>query len=134
MPVFVLDTNVISDIAAPKPDVHVMSNLALYQQDALYLCSAVDYEVRRGLLKNNAIVQLTRYEQSIKPQFIWVSFTDEDWTRAAELWSTAVRGGRQLSDIDLLIAAVTIRLHATLVTADDDFDALPVTRANWRIT
>jgi predicted nucleic acid-binding protein len=133
MTIFVLDTNVISDIAAPKPDANVVSNLALHRHDALYLCRAVDYEIRRGLLKNNAIVQLTRYEQSIKPWFIWVSIADEDWNQSALLWSTTVSAGRQLSDIDLLIAALTLRLNGTLVTADDDFDALPISRVNWRL-
>lgn len=34
--------------------------------------------------------------------------------------------------MDLLIAAVAIRHDAIVVTADKDFDVLPVKRENWR--
>jgi predicted nucleic acid-binding protein len=40
--------------------------------------------------------------------------------------------GRQFSDMDLLIAAIAKRLDAILVSSDSDFDALPVTREDWR--
>jgi predicted nucleic acid-binding protein len=62
----------------------------------------------------------------------WTSFESGDWDRAAQLWAEARTKGRQLSDVDLLIADIAIRLDAILVTADDDFGALPVRRENWR--
>ena len=40
--------------------------------------------------------------------------------------------GKQLSDVDLLIAALAQRLDGVVVTSDDDFDALPIQRENWR--
>jgi predicted nucleic acid-binding protein len=34
--------------------------------------------------------------------------------------------------MDLLTAAMAMRLNAIIVSADDDFDALAVKRENWR--
>jgi len=34
--------------------------------------------------------------------------------------------------VDLLIAALALRLDAIIVTNDEDFLALPVKRENWR--
>ncbi|MCL4256449.1 MAG: hypothetical protein KJ043_22020 [Anaerolineae bacterium] len=39
--------------------------------------------------------------------------------------------GRQLSDIDLLVASVALRLNGVVVTDDHDFDILPVATENW---
>lgn len=56
----------------------------------------------------------------------------DDWDEAARLWAQTQKRGRQFSDIDLLLVAVSIRLDAILVSADEDFGALPVRRENWR--
>jgi tRNA(fMet)-specific endonuclease VapC len=133
MSIYVLDANVVSDMLRKIPDATIMATIAQHRQDDVYLCMPVDYEIRRGLIKTQAFNRLQYYESHIKPQFQWVSILDEDWVKAAELWSIAVSAGKQLSDIDLLIAAVTLRLGGTLVSADSDFDSLPVTRVNWRL-
>jgi predicted nucleic acid-binding protein len=53
--------------------------------------------------------------------------------QAAHYWSNAVSIGKQLSDMDFLIAALAHRLNAVIVSADTDFDALPVKREDWRL-
>jgi len=58
--------------------------------------------------------------------------SDIDWEQAAQFWADAVSRGKQHSDVDLLVAAIAKRLEATVITADDDFDSLPVKRENWR--
>src|SRR5690606_5599591 len=103
-------------------------------QDTLCLCEAVDYEVRRGYLRTNATTKLSLYAQRIRPQFQWVPVIEADWQQAAQLWADAVRSGKQLSDIDLLIASVALRLNAQIVSADADFDTLTLTRINWRLS
>ncbi len=57
---------------------------------------------------------------------------DADWERAAQFWADSKSKGRQLSDIDILIAAIAHRIDAIIVSSDADFDALPVKRENWR--
>jgi predicted nucleic acid-binding protein len=57
-----------------------------------------------------------------------------DWRVAAKLWSDARRRGRQLSDIDVLLAAMTLRLNGILITDDGDFAYLPLARTeNWLV-
>lgn len=133
MTVFVLDTNVISDIVAPQPNTTVLNQLSKNRQHTLCLCEAVDYEVRRGYLKAGASTRLRVYEERIKPQFQWVPVIEADWRQAAQFWATTVSQGKQLADIDLLVAAVATRLSGIIISADEDFDALPLSRQNWRL-
>lgn len=132
MTVFVLDTNVISDIVRPSPLIAVVNQIEAHRGDTLCLCEPVDYEVRRGYLKAGATRRLLVYEERIRPQFQWVALTEADWRQAAQFWADAVQKGKQLSDVDLLIAAVATRLNAQIVSADEDFDTLPVICHSWR--
>jgi predicted nucleic acid-binding protein len=132
MTIYIIDTNVISDIVAPSANPPVLANLAKHRQDTLCLCEAVDYEIRRGYFKIGATSKLSAYENKVKRQFQWVIITDDDWKQAAQFWAEMANKGRVLSDIDLLVAAIAKRLGGIIVSADGDFDALPVSRVDWR--
>lgn len=132
MTIFILDTNVISDIAMPTRNPAVLTRLTAHQPDILCLCEAVDYEVRRGYLKTRAFARLAISEQRIMRQFQWLPLIEADWRVAAQLWADAANNGKVLSDVDLLIAAVAQRIDAVIVSADADFDHLSVRRENWR--
>lgn len=82
MTVFVLDTNVISDIVRPAPNLTVVNHLEAHTEHILCLCEPVDYEVRRGYLKSDATTQLRIYEAHIRPQFQWVTLVEADWQQA----------------------------------------------------
>jgi predicted nucleic acid-binding protein len=73
------------------------------------------------------------YEQRIRSKFEWVPTSEADWLIAAQFWADTVTKGKQLSDVDLLVAAVATRLDGIIVSADDDFNTLPIGRENWRI-
>lgn len=133
MTLYVMDTNVVSDIAAPIPNKEVLGNLLKHRQDTLCLCEAVDYEIRRGYLKVGATSKLDIYENKVKRQFQWVTITEDDWKQAAQFWAEMANKGKAFSDIDLLVAAVAKRLGGIIVSADADFDALRIKRENWRI-
>ena len=66
------------------------------------------------------------------PLLDWLPLTDADWRQAAQFWADTRSTGKQLSDVDLLVAALAKRLDAIIISNDDDFDALPVKRENWR--
>lgn len=132
MTVYVVDTNLISDIAAPTPKANVLNNMTAHRQDTVCLCEAVDYEVRRGYLRIGATTRLQAYERVIKPQFQWVQLAETDWQQAAHFWADAAKRGKALSDVDLLVAAVAHRLGAIVVSADADFDQIGIKRENWR--
>jgi len=97
----------------------------------MYLCSPVAYEVMRGLLRTNAINKTRLYEK-FASQLTRVDLTEADWKQAAQLWADMTSKGKQLSDVDLLLAALAMRLNAILVSSDADFGVLPIRRENWR--
>lgn len=130
--IYVLDTNVVSDFLKQHPVVTNSIVEAQLRQDRLLITPPVHYELIRGLIRHHATTQLSRLNNQIIPLFEWYSLNDNDWLRAALFWASAIQRGKQLSDIDLLVAAVTDRLEATLVSSDADFDALPIQRVNWR--
>ena len=109
----------------------VLDALERHKHETLSLCPPVHFEVRRGLLWKDARVQWEVYIQDIVPQFTWTPLLEIDWDRAAALWAQTRRAGKQLSDMDLLIAAIALRLEGTIASNDADFDALAVPRVNW---
>ena len=129
---YLLNANAVGDVMRRQPGVLGRYESALSRGEPLLLCPAVHFEVVRGLLKSGATAQYRRYQSEFVSIVEWISFERDDWDLAAQLWATARQQGRQLSDVDLLLAAMALRLDALLVTADDDFSALPVRRENWR--
>jgi predicted nucleic acid-binding protein len=130
---YVLDTNVVSDLLKHQQSVTNAVSLTLSRGDPLCVCLPVYFEILRGLLWKGATTQINTLNTTFLPIFDWISLIDEDWIQAAYFWKTSVSQGKQLADSDLLIAAIAFRLNATIVTADNDFDALPVQRENWRL-
>lgn len=81
---------------------------------------------------------LPRATQNAQEWAIWRPLltlldTDEaDALDAARLRVTLRRRGRQLGTVDALIAAVALRYNLTLLTADNDFAAVPsLATDNW---
>jgi tRNA(fMet)-specific endonuclease VapC len=129
--IYLFDTNAISDLIQQNTTVaaHVRAN----QQHVMCLCTPVHYEVRRGLLYSNAVRKMQVYEIQIRPLFQWLRLQDDDWEQAAKFWTETRRKGKQLSEVDLFLAALAFRLNAIIVSDDDDFDVLSMKRVNWRV-
>jgi predicted nucleic acid-binding protein len=132
--IYVLDTNTVTDYLRGIAPVVKNLSQAVADNHTLCLSQPVDYEIRRGLIKKRATRQLHNFQNDFIPLITWTQLTDADWLKAADLWAEMRNRGRQFSDVDLLLAAITLRLEGTLVSADDDFSALTVSRENWRIT
>ncbi len=129
---YLLDTNIISDLLRQHPQVTARVQAGLRRGETLGICQPVRYEVLRGLLWVGATAKLTVLQDNVLPLFELVTLTDEDWELAARLWASSVGAGRQLADMDLLLAAAAQRLDAIIASSDTDFDALPVRREDWR--
>jgi len=125
---FILDTNIVT--AYIKNQTPVFDRLSLHHDENVYLTPPVYYEVIRGLRWKKATAKLSQL-QRLRMRLGWLQLIDEDWDKAAHLWSDAVSKGRRLSDVDLLLVALALRLNAILVSADVDFDVFSVTRENW---
>jgi predicted nucleic acid-binding protein len=130
--IYLLDTNAVADRIYGLVSVIQHLENAIQVAHRVCLCEPVHYEVLRGLLWKNAASKRWMYEQQFVPALELVLLTRADWEQAAQFWAEARRKGKQLSDTDLLLAALAVRLNATIVSADSDFDALPVQRENWR--
>jgi predicted nucleic acid-binding protein len=129
---YILDTNAVSDYINQIELTTEHTKQALRDGHILYLCQPVVYEVLRGLIKARAERKRRIFEEQFAPQLTYLTLTDADWLQAAEFWATTSGTGKQLVDADLLIAALTKRVGGVLVTADEDFNVLPIKRENWR--
>lgn len=129
---YILDTNAIADLFFPQSLTYNRMLAAIGDGDALLLSQPVYYEVLRGLRRAQASQKLKIFQEKLMPLLQPVSLVDADWDQAARFWADMTKRGRQFSDIDLLLASVVARLDATLVSADADFDALPIKREDWR--
>lgn len=126
---YLLDTNIVTAII--KGDPHAVAQFLSHSADVIFLCPPVYFESMRGLVWKKALIQIAAL-QTLQSQLGWIPVIEQDWTLATQLWVNTVSRGRQLDDIDLLIAALAIRQNAIIVSADKDFDALPVSRETWR--
>ena len=131
---YILDTTVVTD--GIRRDSQILDRLTRARENGhtLGLCDPVRYEVLRGLFKVNATRKLQLFRQTIMPLLDHVPLIEADWRLAAGFWANLRNRGVQLSDVDLLIAAITQRLDGVVVTADNDFAALPIQRENWRLS
>jgi len=131
MTLFLIDSNTIADFVSRQENTLHQIKIAKTQGDTLGLCRPVHYEVLRGFLWRNAPAKRSRFEGSIGLIFDWVELAETDWVQAAQFYATARTAGKQLADTDLFLAAVAHRLNITIVSNDEDFNALPVKRISW---
>lgn len=129
--IYLLDTNVFADFLSQKQPLDRLNQL-IRQSHRVCICRPVYYEITRGLKKVASPTKLQVFTDQLLPLLEWVELLGSDWDLASQYWIMTTASGKQLSDIDLLIGAVSTRLGAIIVTADDDFDFLPVHRENWR--
>ncbi|MDZ4766987.1 MAG: PIN domain-containing protein [Chloroflexota bacterium] len=128
---YVVDTNIISEwVKGVNLQVEQKIAALIAQNHTVALCAPVYYEAIRGMRWKGATVQIRMLETQIRPRLSWIDLTNDDWDRAATFWADTRRAGRQLSDIDLLLAALVNRLGATLISQDADFDALSIRRSD----
>jgi len=131
--IYLLDTNTVSDLILNNPMVIRQVEEHRLNHQTMAICQPVYYELFRGLIRTKATTKMTVLQNRLIPKFTWIKLEDADWLQAAQFWSDAIQIGKQLSDMDFLIAAIAHRLDAIIVTGDADFEALPVKRENWRL-
>lgn len=131
--VYVFDTNIISGLR-PSKNPALFKRMQQNKDQTLCLCEPIIFEVERGYEHRQAHQQLARFRAQLTPLFVVVPAQLANWRVAAKLWSDARQRGRQLSDVDVLLAAMTLRLNGILVTDDGDFAYLPLVRTeNWLV-
>ena len=137
---YLLDTNVISELAAKQPNARVVQWIDTLDPQSVYLSVITIGELRKGIeklpdSKRKATLRdwldadlLLRFSGRILILDIAVMLT---W---GMLTGQLERAGKSLSAIDSLIAALAVHHNYTLVTRnEDDFKATGITLINpWK--
>ena len=111
-----LDTDTLSEIMRAR-------NESVRRRAAEYLAThrrftfsiITRYEILRGLRAKGAERQIAAFEARCRESDV-LPLTDAVVTRAADIYADLYRGGRLISDADILIAATALESGLTLVT------------------
>ncbi len=119
---FLLDTNVVSELVRPRPDLRVTRWIDGVHEDLLYLSVLTLGEIRKGIASLSDTRRRVRLEAWLNSELILrfagrvvpidLSIAD----RWGWLASAAVSAGASLPVIDGLLAATAIEFNLTLVT------------------
>jgi len=125
-----LDTNIISELMRPKPNVAVIEWLDEQFSDKLFLSAIVKAEIEMGI----AILDNGKRKQALlqAAELIFTSFTNrclpfdgETATHYAKIIAFTKKQGRPMSVEDAQIAAIAVQNSALLATRNtSDFDFL----------
>lgn len=135
---YLLDTNVVSETAKPRPDPGVLAWLAHHRVEEAYLSALTLGELVQGLVRapEGKRPLLEAWLEGIKARFRGrILPLDEG---VMETWGlltgTAFLQGRPLSPLDAMLAATALRHGLVLVTRNAaHFEGLPVRVLNpWR--
>jgi predicted nucleic acid-binding protein len=119
---YVLDTNVISELMKPQPDHRVVAWVDARDNESLFLSAITIGELMRGIAKLPSDARRTATEAIINdaliPQFASriLPVTHQVMVTWATLTITCERAGRTLPAIDSMIAATALHHRLTLVT------------------
>ncbi|MBL8161907.1 MAG: PIN domain-containing protein [Anaerolineae bacterium] len=128
---YVLDTNILSLILRRNANLDARLKAIIRPENIIWGCPIVWYELRRGLLANDAKMQMRLFEE-LFATFNWDDFTRADWSLAANWWMKRRNAGLPVSDADLMIAVFAYNRDAVLVTNNaKDFQLLDVHLENW---
>lgn len=135
--IYVLDTNVVSEIMRERPDPDVVARLATLDDSAWHITSITEAELRHGLAllpagrkRERVGVALTALlSQDFAGRII--AFDSAASVYYADLMALCRKLGKPLQVQDAMIAACCLAQVATLVTRDTrDFEGLGLAMVN----
>lgn len=119
-----IDTNVLSELARPRPSRRVVTFLNEKSLDELYLCDVIIAEIRFGLEMTTDASRRGRFstwlETFVRPNFAGriLALTEDVFLQ----WRLMREAGRKdrhtYPEPDLLIAATALHYHLTVITRD----------------
>jgi predicted nucleic acid-binding protein len=121
---FLVDTNIISEVARPRPSQRVVAFLDRTPVEELFLCDVVIAEIRYGLETTTDAARRNRFttwlETCIRPNFAGriLPLTEDVFLQWRFLKESGQRSGYTFPEPDLLIAATAAHYGLTVVTRD----------------
>jgi predicted nucleic acid-binding protein len=124
---FLLDTNIISDIAKPVPSASLVAWMAEQTDEDLFIASLTVAEIRRGVLEKPAGKRRDQLEAWFSgpegPQALFAGrvlpFDEAAGLIWARLMAAGKAAGRPRSALDTIIAAVAEANGCVLVTGNE---------------
>ena len=115
MSVYALDSNIISYILQRRLDVQRHVYRVLQNNDTIVIPPVAFYEVKRGLIANNATAKVARFDWLCN-KFPIGEMNRAIWETAAEIYVPLQKKGTRIEDADVLIAAFCVAHNFVLVT------------------
>jgi predicted nucleic acid-binding protein len=114
---FVLDTNVLSEVLRQRPSPGVVRRLLENNSKTLFASELTRYELRFGAaLRADAPAFWSRLQRDVLPLVTWLAVTERISLRAADIAAAQRLSGRPCGSIDPLIAATALEQGVPLVT------------------
>jgi predicted nucleic acid-binding protein len=126
---YLLDTNIISDIAKPAPSESLLAWMSEQNDEDLFIASLTVAEIRRGILEKPAGKRRDQLETWFSgpegPQALFAGRVLPFDENAGLIWARLMAGGkaqgRPRSALDTIIAAVA-GAHGCIVVTDNEKD------------
>jgi tRNA(fMet)-specific endonuclease VapC len=131
---FLLDTNIISELIKKQPNPHLLERMREVPDAALYSASVCAMELRFGALRvPNGEALWIKIQKGILSRIEILPFGYQEATRAAELLAALYASGRPIGIEDTMIASTALTNGLIVVTANTEhFSRVPgLPMENW---
>jgi predicted nucleic acid-binding protein len=131
---YLLDTNILSEILRPRPDAGVIGRLLEKPGHALFASELTRFELRRGAFLRKEPEPLWRaISEQILPIVQWLPVIEPISLRAGELSAALRRRGIEIGIVDTLLAATAQSRGLIMVTRNRrHFEPVPeLVVENW---
>ena len=129
---YLLDTNHLSSAVKPGAAVRERIRAARGRGERVGVCVPVLCELQVGAQQVRRVAEYQKVLRRLLAQIrIWP--LDLETARLyGEIYLRLKKGGRVLSQVDMMLAALAHQMNLTLLTSDGDFEALPeIHTENW---
>jgi tRNA(fMet)-specific endonuclease VapC len=131
---YLIDTNVLSELIKKNPDSNFMAKLRTTPADALFSASICIMELRYGALKRGNPSDLwTKIEQQIVAKIRILPFSYKEAIKAGDLIHHLYSIGQPIGIEDIMIASIALSNGLTVVSANTKhFSRIPDLKTeNW---
>ena len=131
---FLLNTNIVSEIVKRAPDGKVLARLNTEPPERLHISSVTVFELRFGAARSAKPASLwARIQRDILGRYQVLPFTEPDALAAADLMAPLVGSGQNLALQDIWLAGVACGRDLTFVTRNRrDFNRITGLKVeNW---